>query len=307
MSDLGIRLPFVKGRDIPVRNCWHFSTDGTFAEVLFRDRQDFTDAMNRLYLLARKSPVTILSFCLMDNHIHLILHGILSECNRFVHEYVRQTSLSISRRHGLRKELLTLPVHYQEIDNDFYLKKAICYVHRNPTSANLPYLPTDYPWSSGGLFFRTRGEWNSVTAHPDTVESLSGERRRALFRTREALPDGLSVRADLILPENFVPVELVESLFRTARAYNYLMGSTREEDIESRGGAISRMSLPDAEMRQHRREISQALFGKVSCRDLDTGQRLRLARELRRRYNSSVKQVARLVGLPVGQVEPLLK
>ena len=27
-SDLGLNNPFVKGKDNPVRRCWHFSTDG---------------------------------------------------------------------------------------------------------------------------------------------------------------------------------------------------------------------------------------------------------------------------------------
>ena len=28
VSDLGLDVPFSKGRKIIVRNCWHFSTDG---------------------------------------------------------------------------------------------------------------------------------------------------------------------------------------------------------------------------------------------------------------------------------------
>ena len=246
LTDLGIGLPIVKGQDHPVRNCWHFSTDGAYAEVLFRDRTDFVDAMNRIYLLIRKYPIVILAFCLMDNHIHLILYGPFEECNRFVHELVRQISSAIARRHGLRHELRTLPIHYQTIDDDFYLKKAICYVHKNPTAANLPYQPHDYPWSSGGLFFRSWGEWT--------------------------LPDQLSETAAALC-----------------------------------GGAISRLSLPDAEMRQHKRELLKELFGRESSRELNTHERIRLGKELRRRYNSSPSQIARLVGLSLDELATYLK
>ncbi len=75
------------------------------------------------------------------------------------------------------------------------------------------------------------------------------------------------------------------------------MSSTREEDVESRGGAISRLSLPDAEMRQHKRDLLKELFGRESSRDLNTQERIRLGREIKRRYNCSPKQIARLVGL----------
>jgi hypothetical protein len=44
-SDLAIGLPIVKGQNYPVRNCWHFSTDGTTRDVLFRDRDDFVAAI----------------------------------------------------------------------------------------------------------------------------------------------------------------------------------------------------------------------------------------------------------------------
>ena len=54
LLDLAIGLPYVKGQNLPVRNCWHFSTDGTARDVLFRDRDDFVAGMNRIYTLARK-------------------------------------------------------------------------------------------------------------------------------------------------------------------------------------------------------------------------------------------------------------
>lgn len=307
LTDLGVGLPIIKGQDNPVRNCWHYSTDGTYAEVLFRDRTDFVDAMNRIYLLSRKYPIVILAFCLMDNHIHLVLYGPLEECNRFVHELVRQTSSSIARRHNLRHELLTLPVHYQEITDDFYLKKAICYVHKNPTTANLSYLPHDYPWSSASLPFRARGTWVLPDLCSDTVEALSITERRDRFRTRDSLPDSLLVYKDIILPENYVPVPLIERIYRTPRAYHFFMSSTREEDIESRGGSISRLSLPDAEMRQHKRELVKTLFGKESSNDLNTQQRIRLGKELKRQYNCSTKQIARLVGLKLEELESHLR
>jgi DNA-binding transcriptional regulator/RsmH inhibitor MraZ len=121
------------------------------------------------------------------------------------------------------------------------------------------------------------------------------------------LPDLLAVIDNMILPSNYVPVELVEKLFRSHRSFHYFLSRTKDEDIESRGGAISRLSLPDVEMRQHKREIMMELFGKASSRDLDTTQRLRLAKELYRRYNCSIKQISRLVGLDQAGLESFLK
>ena len=308
LLDLAIGLPFVKGQNHPVRNCWHFSTDGTAQDVLFRNRNDFVGGMNRIYTLARKYGIIILAFCLMDNHLHFILYGDFDACNRFMHEYVRQTSVSIARKYGLSAELRRLPIHHQPITDDGYLKTAICYVIKNPVVAGLPNLVQDYPWSSGPLYFRGSHTW----ATPDqtkkrTLTGMPAQQREALFHTKERLPDSLEILDDLILPSNYVPVSLVEQLFRSHRSFSFFLFRTREEDVESRGGAISRLSLPDAELRQHKRRIMQELFGNPSSRELDTTRRLRLARELRRRYNCSVKQVSRMVGLRATELEPLLQ
>lgn len=308
LLDLAIGLPFVKGQNLPVRNCWHFSTDGTARDVLFRDRDDFVAGMNRIYTLARKYGIIILAFCLMDNHLHFILYGDFDACNRFMHEYVRQTSALIARKYGLSAELRRLPIHHQAITDDGYLKTAICYVIKNPVVAGLPYLVQDYPWSSGPLYFRGGLTW----ATPDqgrkhTLTGMSVKQRENLLHTREPLPDALEILDDLILPSNYVAVNLVEQLFRTHRSFSYFLFRTREEDVESRGGAISRLSLPDAELRQHKRALMQELFGNPSSRELDTTRRLRLARELRRRYNCSVKQVARMVGLRADELGSLLQ
>ena len=57
------------------------------------------------------------------------------------------------------------------------------------------------------------------------------------------------------------------------------------------------------EMRQHKDDVCRELFGTSSVRQLSTQQRLRLARALRSRYNSSTKQIARLSGLVYDEVK----
>lgn len=215
----------------------------------------------------------------------------------------------ISVRHALNHTLRNLPIHHQPITDDAYLKTAICYVIKNPPVAGLPWQVQDYPWSSGALYFRSFQSWTAPgwLERKKTLEGMGLREKEALFHTRETLPDELDVVGNLILPSNYIPTELVERIFKSERSYHFFLSRTREEDVESRGGSISRLSLPDAEMRQHKREILLELFGRHSSRELNTAQRLRLAREIRRRYNSSIKQISRLVGLSREGLEEFLK
>ena len=74
ISDLGLNLAFVKGQDIRIRNCWHFSTDGNAVDMLFYDELDFIAGMNRIYVTVKGYRVIILAFSLMDTNIHFILY-----------------------------------------------------------------------------------------------------------------------------------------------------------------------------------------------------------------------------------------
>ena len=66
VSDLGLDRPFVKGQDIPIKNCWHFSTDGNAVDFMFYDEEDFINGMNRIFVLLLKYDIVILAFILMD-------------------------------------------------------------------------------------------------------------------------------------------------------------------------------------------------------------------------------------------------
>lgn len=307
-SDLGLNVPFIKGQKITIRRCWHFSTDGNAVDVIFRDDHDFIDAMNSIYIMQRKHGITILAFVLMDTHVHFILHGDLDRCNNFMHEYVARISRQISIRHGEVHKMDGVPINYQTIDNDRYLKTAICYVVKNPPVAGMPFMAWNYPWSSGPLYFRNGKHWTGTSFQSESsIAELNTRDRRTMLKSRGEIHGNPSLYDGMVLPEGFVAVDLVERIFRTAKSFNYFMCVSKEEEVESRGGNISRLSIPMQEMRQHKAELCRTMFGVQTVKSLSTQQRLKLARALRRKYNSSLKQVVRLCGLVYDEVREMLQ
>lgn len=307
IKDLGLDVPFTSGQVKKVKNCWHFSTDGNAIDIMFSDEADFKAGMNRVYVVLRSYNVVILAFCLMDTHVHFVLYGTFDDCNRFVHDFIKRTSMYIADRHGEHHRLENVPIHHQEVDTEEYLKTVICYVVKNAPAGGIPFQGVDYPWSSGPLYFRKQGWWSSprwlgeITATGKTIRD-----NRKLLKTRALDLDAdlqIPMIDDIVFPGEYVAYEIVEKLFRSHKAYLFFMCRSKESDVESRGGSISRLSIPIQEMRQHRNELCLRLYGHESVRRLDTAQRLRLARELRSRYNSSLKQVIRLSGLVYDEVK----
>ena len=110
----------------------------------------------------------------------------------------------------------------------------------------------------------------------------------------------------LIDPRLYVPVNLVEKIFRTHRAYNYFLFISKDSDVDERDGIVSHLTIPIVELREIRRQLSIELFGSDNLRNLDMGQRIRLAKVLKSRFNSSTKQIAKSCGLVYDEVKSLL-
>lgn len=313
--DLGLNGPFVKGKQVQIKNCWHFYTDGNAVDRLFDDKQDFIDGMNRIFLAKCRYKLLILAFTLMDTHLHFVLYGDFDECRRFMLKYIKLTSMNIAERHGERKKLSNLPIHHQTIDNDFYLKTAICYVIKNPPVGGLHYNAYDYPWSSGPLYFRETGCWTTPlwaemlgdNAKSKRVSNFNTRSIISFFKSKQYnLPDATIIN-DIVFPGEYVAYRLVERIFKSHRSYNYFMCIAKEEDIESQGGAISKLTMPIYELRECRNALCLELFNSQSVRGLKMEQRIKLARIMKSKYNSSTKQIAKVCGLVYEQVKDMLK
>ncbi|MBR5019140.1 MAG: hypothetical protein IKX53_05845 [Bacteroidales bacterium] len=312
VSDLGLDTPFVKGRKINVKNCWHFSTDGNAVDIMFYDDLDFIDGMNRIYVTLQGYRVIILAYSLMNTHVHFILYGDFDECNRFMHDYIRRTSRYIALKHGDHNKLDGVPIRHQFVDTDFYLKVVICYTIKNAPAGGIPYNALDYPWSSGPLYFRRAGDWSSpawLNNTPDGLpqkEEMGVRQQKKLLKSHTRIEDPVPMVGPIVFPGCYVAYEIVERLFKTCKSYNYFFCITKEEDVDSRGGTISHLSIPMQEMRQHKNEICRELFGTSRIKQLNMQQRIHLARVLRARFNSSKKQIIRLCGLVYDETKDLI-
>ena len=267
--------------------------------------------MNRIYVTLLAYRVVILAFTLMDTHVHFILYGDFDECNRFVHDYIRRTSWYISTRHGESHKLGDVPINHQEVDTDSYLKTVICYTLKNAPVGGIPFNALTYPWSSGPLYYQRSGYWSSpvwmnIPKQNFAYRSMTIKENQKVLRTRDPQALGAPMVGAIVFPGEYVAYEIVERLFKTCKSFNYFMCRSRDDDVDSRGGVLSHLSIPMQEMRQHKSDLCREMFGSVSVKGLDTRQRLALARALKSRYNSSVKQITRLCGLVYDEVKGML-
>lgn len=140
-----------KKRVISGSGIYHVISRGNGKQYVFHDDQDFSVFKNYLSSALNVYGLHILSYCLMGNHLHLLVHtDDIGELSGTMHyslgkyagyynaKYERVGSLFASR-------FKSIPVIAGE-----YFFCVVKYIHNNPVKAGLVGDMGDYRWSSYG-------------------------------------------------------------------------------------------------------------------------------------------------------------
>ena len=270
---------------------------------IFQSREDFVAAMNDIALCVLKYDVIILCFCLMSNHFHFVLKGSYQECYAFMSEFKRICAIRMRDKNGEVSGLKDVELHFDLLDTQEYLENAIAYVLRNPLAARIIVMPSFYEWSSAASYFRGQHKEDGIQ-----VNSLSLRKRREILRTRyPEVPDDYILNSQgFICPSCYVAVEEVERLFRHPSRLMMALARKLENDFEVASGAADRIVMLDQELKTQVLELVKHEFGVSSLAQLSADDRLRLCLLVRRNFNASVKQIARVLRLSQSLVASVL-
>jgi putative transposase len=120
------------------------------------DRRDcFVAAADRLvYLsslrqLAAQKHCAIHAYCLMTNHVHLLLTpGDAASCSSLMRDLGQRYVAYFNRRHGRSGTLWEGRFRSCLVDSAQYTLACYRYIERNPVRAGMVASPQEYPWSS---------------------------------------------------------------------------------------------------------------------------------------------------------------
>ena len=129
----------------------HITQRGNRREDVF-----FTDKDREVYLkwlgeYCKKWKVDILAYCLMTNHIHLILRPTTKEgLQRALKPLHMRYAQRINKSKGWKGHLWQGRFFSSPLD-EAYTWSALRYVERNPVRAKMVEKSEDYPWSSASF------------------------------------------------------------------------------------------------------------------------------------------------------------
>lgn len=127
---------------------YHVTHRGNRRAPVFLEPGDQDTYLRWLDTSARKHGLEIWAFCLMTNHVHLIVRGASAiSLSETLHECQGRWARHVNRRAGWSGHLWAGRYYSAALDES-QLPRVIRYVERNPVRAGLVERAEHYPWSS---------------------------------------------------------------------------------------------------------------------------------------------------------------
>lgn len=136
---------------------YHVTSRGNERQAIFRDDRDRDRFLKRLAESASTYQVKVYLYCLMPNHIHLLVETPLGNLDKFMGSLLTGYTVYFNRRHQRAGHLMQGRYAAQMVEGNEYLLKLSRYVHLNPVQMagirekplkeRCQYLRT-YAWSS---------------------------------------------------------------------------------------------------------------------------------------------------------------
>lgn len=125
---------------------YHVVARGIGKQILFEGPEDYERYLSTLRRFVREGSLELIAYCLMDNHVHLLLHvesGLDRTMKQIAVSYAYYFNMKYERTgHLFQDRYLSEPV-----DDERYLLAAVRYIHNNPQKAGFCH-HDKYRWSS---------------------------------------------------------------------------------------------------------------------------------------------------------------
>lgn len=169
---------------------YHVIVRGIGQQVIFYEEDDFRRYLNTIKKLSLENGVSVLGYCLMTNHVHLLV----KEENRDISVFMKSLGVSYAYWYNCKYErtghVFQDRFKSECVEDDAYLLTVIRYIHQNPVKASITSKAEEYKWSSCAAYYRAD---QNTAKFPDTsliLCVLHNEKTIAIERLREFTDEG---------------------------------------------------------------------------------------------------------------------
>ncbi|MBT9145934.1 MAG: Chromosomal replication initiator protein DnaA [candidate division WS2 bacterium] len=131
---------------------YHIIQRGNERKEIFKSDQDREKFLKYIELISGRYNIRIHTYCIMNNHFHLILETIEPNLAKAMHTLNTSYTVYFNTKRKRTGHLFQGRYKAILVQADEYLHHLSRYIHLNPIRAELVKDPKDYPWSSYKFF-----------------------------------------------------------------------------------------------------------------------------------------------------------
>jgi REP element-mobilizing transposase RayT len=131
---------------------YHIIQRGNEGKEIFKSDQDRERFLKYIEIVSHRYNIKIHTYCIMDNHFHLILETIEPNLTKAMHALNTSYTVYFNTKRKRTGHLFQGRYKAILVQADEYLHHLSRYIHLNPVRAKLIKHPKDYPWSSYKFF-----------------------------------------------------------------------------------------------------------------------------------------------------------
>ncbi len=142
-----------KPRIISSTGIYHVILRSVNQHIIFEEESDY---LKFLYILSdcrKKYETEIYAYCLMDNHIHILLNSAPHILSRFFQSLETKFVRWYNNKYKRSGHLFQDRFHSSVVDNNSAFLSVLFYIHNNPVKAKLCRFQSEYRWSSVNAYY----------------------------------------------------------------------------------------------------------------------------------------------------------
>lgn len=172
-----------------VTGFYHVCARGAGKQLIFEGDEDRWEFLELMRECCREEGVTVIAWCLMGNHVHLVLADYEDRMSAAMHRLLLTYARRFNKHTGRTGHLFRDRFERRSLDTDWQVMEAIRSVHANPQEEGIALIER-YPWSSFAEYLRVYD--NDMTrgfSDPSCVLELFGS-AKAFIAYSLSTPDG---------------------------------------------------------------------------------------------------------------------
>lgn len=129
-------------------NIYHIILRGINKQIIFQDEYDYIEFINIMKLYKASHSFQIYAYCLMDNHIHLLINVAPELLSPLMHKIEVKYVEWYNKKYQRTGHLFQGRFKSEPVEDEAYLLTVFRYIHQNPLNAGIEQHVSTYMWSS---------------------------------------------------------------------------------------------------------------------------------------------------------------